>query len=346
MGRISSLIKKEIKIEGEEGSENNILNKNNIKVQKSNLLNDNESLASQNTINSKSKGLLAVGKRNKKKYNLNEYKDCNQIKGVVYITILIIIFILIFEYFHIYYLESTIIDFNDSYIKYRKFSKYYFQLFPLTLSLACIQQDINCRSLVSYYSEQYTQNNPDINYDIALFLRMQTERISNKIMDKRTILAKINKLIGEQNYEDNFGRIVNYTHITQTFTNEILLYNLSLVKTKFYNAIFIMINSFHKINSNNETDSSVYFLNKTEHPFTCLNKISNNKKELDNIQRELYELILNFKIYANQYDLINTFIKKLLYKTSDNIQIFIYIYLHLNFVMILLICILIYIYII
>ena len=107
-----------------------------------------------------------------------------------------------------------------------------------------------------------------------------------------------------------------------------------------------MINSFHKINSNNETDSSVYFLNKTEHPFTCLNKISNNKKELDNIQRELYELILNFKIYANQYDLINTFIKKLLYKTSDNIQIFIYIYLHLNFVMILLICILIYIYII
>ena len=204
LGRISSLIKKEIKIEGEEGSENNILNKNNIKVQKSNLLNDNESLASQNTINSKSKGLLAVGKRNKKKDNLNEYKDCNQIKGVVYITILIIIFILIFEYFHIYYLESTIIDFNDSYIKYRKFSKYYFQLFPLTLSLACIQQDINCRSLVSYYSEQYTQNNPDINYDMALFLRMQTERISNKIMDKRTILAKINKLIGEQNYEDNF----------------------------------------------------------------------------------------------------------------------------------------------
>ena len=64
-----------------------------------------------------------------------------KINYIIYTITTLFIIILLVEHFHLKYLESNIIDFNDSFVKYRKFSKYYFQLFPLTLSLACIEED-------------------------------------------------------------------------------------------------------------------------------------------------------------------------------------------------------------
>ena len=316
----------------------------NAKDENNKLFEDNASVASQENLSIYNKGFSANGIKSKKKDNLDEYKDFNKIQKIIYLLIIIILIAFIIEYFHINNLQNNIVDFNDSFIKYRKFSKYYYQLLPLVLSLSCIKQDsLTCNNLLSYYTEQYYQKYPDIKYDITLLLKVQTERISNKILDKRTIIAKIYNLIGEKKYEEIFGKIVNYSHIIETLINGYTTYNVNLEKIKFYDAIFMMINSYTKINMHYDPNSIIYFLNKTNQSFTYLNSIK-PKKQLTDSQKEIYELILNYKIYANQFDTINNTMKEILYSTSNSFQIFLCIYLNLNIILILFISFLIYLY--
>ena len=343
--RAMSLMKEIQILESEEDSENNDLEKNNTKIDKTNYIGENTSVASQQTISSYIKGFSGLNLNNKKKDNFNEYKDFNQIKRIIYIDVILYIVIFIFQYFHIRNEESNIIDFHDSFIKYRKFSKYYFQLLPLTLSLSCVQSDTDeCNNLISYHSSLYYEEYPEIDYDISLLSRLQAERIANKILEKRTILPKIHNLIGDKMYEEYFGATVNYTHITQTITNGYYNFDLNFIETKFYDSIYVMINYFYLIYSYNETDSYIYLLNKTENPFIIINnlKITNT---LNDYQRDIYELVLNYKIYAIQFDIINQTIQALLYKTSFTIQVLVYFYLHLNYIMILLAPVLLYFYI-
>ena len=321
---------KETKIlEGEEYERHRYFSKKNIKKNskmEDNLMENNVNITTQNNSKNFDKGIINIKIKSKKE----DKKNIRHIKRIIYIILIIIIFLFIFEYIHLNYLYSNIIDFNDSFIKYRKFSKYYFQLFPLTLSLACIQQDLlECKNLVSYYCEKYYSIFPDINYDITLLLKIQGERITNKILEKTTILTKINNLMGAKLYEEFFGRVIYYTQITQTFTNGYIKYGLNLMKAKFNEAIFFMVNSFNIIYSKSENNSIIYFLNKTNQSFSFAQNIKRIKK-LTDYQKEIYELILNYKIYDNQYNIIEERIENLLIDLSNKNKTYIYIYYHLN----------------
>ena len=299
------------------------------KLERVKLIEDNSSVASQVTTVSTTKGFYAIGISNKKKDDFHEYNNFNKIKIFIYLTIIIIIILFIIEFIHLYNLSTKLIDFNDSFIKYRKFSKYYFQLFPITLSLTCIQHDTKkCQNLGFYYLEQLYQKYPEIDYDLTAFLKLQSQRISNKLMEKRSILTKLYHLIGSEHYEKYFGKKIYYSYMTQTYNNGYLRFGFDKIEKKFYDAIIIMINSFHSINTDTESNS-IYLLNKTVHPFTFLNDLKSNI-EMSEKQMERYELLLNYKIFSEQFDSINNVIQDLLSNASKNLEIFIYIYLHLN----------------
>ena len=116
-------------------------------------------------------------------------------------------------------------------------------------------------------------------------------------MEKRSIINKIHNYIGNQEYNKIFGKTINYLRVSQSFTKDCVKYNKIQVDTQLSEAILIVCNSFNVITEPNDTKAIIYFLNKTDDPFSYLN-IKRNETELLSYQKEIYEMILNYKIYS------------------------------------------------
>ena len=309
---------------------------------------DNNSSAhlSQDTSNSNNKGLSVLANRHNKKDTLNEFNDLNKIKYIIYITIIIILVILLIEYIHLYSCKKKLENYNDSFIKFRKFSKYYFQIFSITLSIACIgHNSSDCRNIISYYSDIYFESYPKEDFNMTLLFLIHSQRLSNKMIDKKGYTNEIHSLIGAKKYNQIFEKTINYFYVSQFFIENEIKFSITTVEKKFSETLLIMCNSFNAINSQNNIYDIIYFLNKTDNPFEHLNN-KNSSKELTDFQKLLYEMILNYKMYSNELGRINDSFQNLLEESSKLNKIYIYIYLNLDILMILFIAVLIFFYII
>jgi len=315
----------------------------NTKIEKLAIIDDNASMASQATINSHERGLSGLNLRNRKRDTFYEYSGFNKLQKIIYITIILILIVLIIQYFHLYSLEYESKNNISSFLEYREFYKLYFQLFSLTLSVACVQEKSSCRNLISYFTEQYFNDYPEDEFNITNFFYMQNEILARKIMDKKSYINNIHSYVGTEKYQMFFGKTIDYIRISQTFIKDDIKYDIISVKTQFSEAILLVCNSFKFLTTPNDTKSSIYFLNKTKEPFTFINTIRKDK-ELLTYQKEIYEMILNYKVYSSEFDSINYNLTILLNQKSDVIQIYIYLYISLDTIMNLFIGFLIYLY--
>ena len=172
---------------------------------------------------------------------------------------------------------------------------------------------------------------------------MQNDAMAQKIMEKRSFMNNIHKYIGNANYNQIIGKTINYSRVSQFFDKNEIKYDLIQIETQFSEAILIMCNSFKVLTEQNNTKSIIYFLNKTNEPFSYLNSLKTGK-ELIIYQKEIYEMILNYKIYSKEFDSINNNLLIIMNKKSNIIKICIYLYVNLDTLMILFITTLIYIY--
>ena len=163
----------------------------NTRIEKFNIMEDNSSVTSQQTSSSHEKGLSGLAMRNKKKDNYYEYSIFSKLQKTIYITIIIILIVIIFEYIELNSLAKSTNHNSNSFIDYRDFYKLYFQLFALTLSSACIQIDNSakkCNNVISFFLDDYFKENPEEAYDYNSLINMQSEILSLKIMEKRIIM--------------------------------------------------------------------------------------------------------------------------------------------------------------
>ena len=311
--------------------------------EKINLIEDNQSVSSQVTSNSYNKGFPGLGNKNKNKDNLQEYNGLNQIKLMIYLIIILVLLIFIFEFIHLFQFDDKIANCNDIFIKFKKFSKFYYQIFPLTLSIVCIDyKEGFCNNILSYYSNIYFKKFPEDYFNITLLLLIHNQRIANKMMEKKGYTNEIHDIIGTKKYNQIFGDDINYLYVTQTFGNE-AKFSITSVEKKFYEAILMLCNSFSSITENNNLNDVIYLLNKDDNPLMNLNE-GESVKEITNYQKDIYEMILNYKMYSKELDNINNNLKDILYQTANTNKIFIYIYLHINILTIIFVSILIYLY--
>ena len=315
----------------------------NTRIEKLQIIDDNASMASQATINSHERGLSGLNLRNKKKDTFYEYSGFNKLQKIIHITIILILIILLIQYFHLYSLENDTKNNTNSFLEYREFYKLYFQLFSLTLSVACIQEESSCRSIISYFADQYFSEYPEDDFNVTTFFYMQSEILARKIMDKKSYMNNIHSYVGTEKYQKFFGKTIDYIRISQTFIKDDIKYDIIPVKTQFSEAILIVCNSFKFLTTPNDTKSSIYFLNKTVEPFTFINTIR-KEKELLTYQKEIYEMILNYKVYSREFDSINYNLTIILNQKSNVIEIFIYLYISLDTLMNLFVGLLIYLY--
>ena len=309
------------------------------------LLEENVSVSSQQNNSSINNGISNIAGRNRNKENLYEHGGLTKVQKVIYLAIGIMFLILTVEYFQLKFLQINIINYNINYLEYREFYKLYFQLFTSTLSLVCVMQDGICTRLVNVYTEQYHINYPlSGNFNFAKLIEIQNEILSKNILEKKNILNKINKNFGSEAYNELFGKEINYIRIIQNTNNTKVKFNITSIKMSFFEVILIMCNSFQVLAP--LSNEQVIFLNKTIFdPFYSLNN-NDIRKSFNDYQKELYEMILNYKTFYDNLNLINNKLKQKLNSNSNLDEKIIYFDISSDEFMIFVIIFLLYIYLI
>ena len=287
------------------------------------IIEDNCSVASQQALSTFTGGISGIGMRNKKKDNLYEYSTLNKIKNIIYISIPIILLIIIFE---IVILKTELNDNsknNYNYLEFREIFQLYYQIFTSIIGIICIQVNSS--------------------YCFSLYIRGQSQVLAKKIMEKRTNLVNIHKNIGNDDYNLIFGKIVKYTRVTQSLNNDNALFDLTNVNIQFSEAILIICNSY-QILTNYTFKDPIFFINKAENPFSLLYEY--NITQLTNYQKEVYEMILNYKIYRQQLNAINKKLNEILTEKSDKINSRLYLFIYIDGILIFIFILLLYIYLI
>lgn len=308
------------------------------------IIEDNCSVASQQALSTFTGGISGIGMRNKKKDNLYEYSTLNKIKQIIYISIPIILLIIIFE---IIILKSELNDNsknNYNYLEFREIFQLYYQIFTSILGIICVQVNTSyCEDLATIYSNTFDYDTIDGYFNFSLYIRGQSQVLAKKIMEKRSNLVNIHKNIGNEDYNLIFGKIVKYTRLSQSFINDKAFFNLTYVNIQFSEAVLIICNSY-QILTNYTSKDPIFFVNKLENPFSLLYEF--NSKELTNYQKEVYEMILNYKVYRQQLNAINKKLNEILTEKSAKIHSKLYLYIYIDCALILIFILILYIYLI
>ena len=319
----------------------------NISITKTNkiehIIDDTASVSSQMKSNSMNGGINGFGARNKKKDNAYEYKSLNKIKNIILLSIPLIILINTLQVFKIHSEQINNSNNNYNYLEFREIFQLYYQMFTSVLGYTCVQNEFGCKSFVDFYSEQYDFEKIDGFFDFGLFIKGQSQILADKMMNKRNNLINIHKNIGDQKYSELFGQVVNYTRLTQNIVNNKIYFNITYMNIKFSEAILIICNSFQFI-TNSTQKELIIFLNQISDPFSFLYEFKNDTKALTNYQKEIYEMILNYKIFRHYFNSINKNLMEILESKADYLFLLIKINFHLALFTVLYIIILLYIY--
>ena len=315
--------------------------------EKINYKEDNASFFSQQLLNSIDKGMMNVGFKNKKIDESYNHSGFNKIRKIAYLIIAINIILILIEYIHLISVENDIESSNDTFHNFREFYKLYYQLFSMTLSIVCIDEDSSkCNNVISFYTDQFFEKHPDIKFDIISFLNIQNYRLSLKLMEKRSIFNNIYKYIGEIKYNEIFRKYITYLRINKTFDNEEIKYDILENEEIFSELLLITCNNFKFITETDYTQTIIHLLNGVVNPFSNFNVSEIHEETESNVyQQYIYELIINYKTFSMEIENINENLKQMLDKKYKNLKIYIYIYLNLNLIVIIIIEIVIFIYI-
>ena len=330
---------KKLRIADDEEEEHNSSNKSN-HIEQIKLIEDNSS-TSQGKSSSHSAGITNLGIRNKKRDNIFEYAGFNRIKRINYFIIFIQMILLILEYlFYTNLLTDTKDNFN-SFINFHSFSKLYFQLFSSIIGVSCISYNNQCYILMNIFTEQYFKENPSKEFfNFTILSQIQNDILSKLLLERRNNLVDIHKSIGNKEYNQLFGKKINFLRISQNFIQGKMNYSLTELNIQFSEAILIMCNSFQALI--NITQNPIYLLNKTNNPFYLFNLKNNHT--LNEFQREFYEMIINFKLYQKEFDYIITRLHDQLFLNSKNITMSLFFFVVFNNLLFLIVFLLMYTY--
>ena len=337
-GRLS-----QIKLDEEEFQNTKILSRNN-KSDKIQLIEDNASVASQQTGSNNGGGISNLGIRNKKGDNNYECGKFKKIRLINIILILIGLIILIFQYVLFIYIQKTIFNNDISLLEFNEFTRIYFQLFSSIINIVCLDNFLNCMKITDIFIDNYKKNNVEYkdDFDYTELILNQNILFAERIMEKKNNLVNIHKTIGNNDYNKLFGKKIKFYRITQNIVNNKNYYNLTSVNMQFSEAILVMCNSFQILCQ--ENDNLIFFLSGKDDPFNFINEYLGQFINLNDYQKNFYEMIFNYKYYYEQFNNINDQLQKKFNSVSKTLSYYISFYLTLNTILILFITSLTYIY--
>ena len=336
--RISFFSNKTIKLEFNINKEK-ITSKNKIEY----FVEDNGSVKSQLTSLNNPNYTSGFNMKTKKRENIYRNSNLFKIENIIYLMIPIIILFTIVEIIHLLHLKKG--DYNNDYslLCFNEFYKLYFQLFSTILSVVCIKNESGCENIMSLYSKRMI--GIDYYFNTSQYMYGQCQFFFKTLLEKKNNLLIIHQNIGKNKYERIFEQKVNYTRISKNYNKDSHKIDLNLMNTNiiFTDAILISINSF-QILTNNTLNEQIYLLHKRNEPFFYFDNYGRNAKNLTDFQKELYEMILNYKIYWTEYRVIYYKLLEALQNQTKNIKLYIFLYFNISYTIIVIIIVMLYIY--
>ena len=276
--------------------------------------------------------------KNKKETHGDDYNGMSKTKKSIYFFILFILLIIIIESLYFYRMQKIEYNCNKFFISFKEFFRIYNQLLISILSLACVPEEIDsqkCRNFISIFNELYSKNNPKENFNFTEYLLVQNNILFQKLMIEKSNIIKIRDYLGKKEHTDFFNEEVKYIQISKG--NKFSINQINLI---FFDEIQIVFNSIRIIieNSNSSLSNPIYFLNKSENPFVNIY----NQEEMTNYQEEIYNLILNYKFFSQQIQIVNLQMIKVIKNNSFMTRLITYFFLHLNILLFLIYTLLLY----
>ena len=323
--------KKIFKLKTSEAENNSSEEIENNKDNRIKIYEETNSISSSVQISTYSRGISSLGINKGKKDNFFKYNMYNFIQKLVYCSFLLILIVIVVEYLFFGKFQNNITNNHNSYINYRSFYRLYYQLFASILGVACIPEEIdgkNCRNFISIFNTVYSKSYPNQTFNFTEYLLIQNQILSQKIMEEKANIIKINEYIGENKYRELFNSKINNIQITHKTENQKPVYFTKETTIDFFDAILILCNSFGILteNSTNTLTQPIFFLNKSENPFSSLI----NQKEMTSYQEEVYKMILNYKYYSKQFGYVDSQIFGEINTKSGSIKILIFFFVNLN----------------
>ena len=343
--RIDKPRKSRVKEDNEE-KKNSFEKKNSNRMEKIVLIKDNASVSSQQTGSTFSTGISNILGRNKKKDNIYEYGGFNKIKKINFLVIFIAITLFIIEYIYLINLQNHSYNNSVALLQYRDFYKLYFQLFSSIIGISCIECDKcdnGCIRMIDPFVAQFSEVPLQ---EINDFFVIQNSVLAKQMMEKKNYFVNIHKFIGKKKYDELFGKEIEYLRLSQSIVNNSLKIELTNVKMQFFEAILLICNSFQVLTKQSGRQN-ITILNDEKDPFVEINYQFQKKgiqEYLSDYNKEFYEMILNYKNYFREFNLINKELDLIITNKSIFIKVFIYIYLTLDTSMIILVSSLMYLY--
>ena len=247
------------------------------------------------------------------------------------------------ELYHLDRLKNGDYINNYSLVYFSEFYKLYFQIFSTILSVVCIKYESNCVNIISLYTSQI--DGLDNYFNLTQFFYGESQVLMETMLDKKNNLFNIHQNIGKKNYEEIFEKEVTYTRISKVYKNDNVENDLKLIEVKmlFTDAITASINSF-QILTNNTLNEPIYLLNKNKNPFLYFDNYGKSLKNITDYQKALYEMILNYKIYWENFRNVYYKLLDALSAQTKNIAFYIYFYFHISYGIVVLIILLLYAY--
>ena len=321
-----------------ENNEEDSSQKNN-EMEKINAFEDNSSVQSQTTESIHSAGISSLGLRNKKRDNVFDHEGFNKTKQINYLVIIVAIIALTCEYIYLEKLKRDTSNNNNSYIHFREFYKLYFQLFSSLIGVSCIKYNNKCLILTNIYTEEYFGNN-QVEFNYTILAMIQNEILCTLLLERKNYFADIHKCIGDKNYNNIFNQEIKYLRITQNYIQGTMNTALTEINIQFSEAILIICNSFQTLKD--IIYNPIVILDKENNTFSNLKK--EDIENLNEVQKNFYEMIVNYINLYRTFDMANTKLHEILFSKSNFIQVFIYVFIIFDTVLLLTVGILMYVY--
>ena len=334
------------------------------------LYNEIASQASSTTSSISSNNLVSLNrgiKKNRKNDDIR--KEFKISKYILFISVFLLLISIIVEYFYMIKFHKELVNKNELYLFLQDYKVNFYTLFCSILSITCIGEKTNSDYCILFIEEitknqmseelLYDSNDTDIyNNSDTINDNEETEFVIDLDFILEYIFLDFSKLLFEQN------QILSQN--LQNKLQEIIKYLSLLNKEQFVNENFKNNVTFHKIYQDVE-DSQIILSLKTENisfedfmllitsrcgiltinfddiknPIYVLNKTGENifnnvylKDKLNIYQQNIYLLILDFKYFADNFDLAIEQLGWNIYYLKLKLKNMIYIIWSLNLVLV------------
>ena len=319
------------------------------KINNNTFFNDITSSISSGNNSALRSNLISYTKENKKyNNNENEAKELKIVKIILIIIIIIFLSIIILLSCLLTKSYQTLVETNKFYLSFQDYSTVFHNLYFSVLSSGCIANSTisdTCQNyfidlfpfLVDILNKHYNVSDLDedtlVIFYLSIFIDYKKLVYYQNVYLTELLNDKINSIVKQLTKYYNDGILItlknNVLHykLSQNYINNTIYLSLNKENITFNDFNLLMISRFSSItNSFSNMNEPIYILNKTGEE--VFNNIYIEDHLLNTYQESFYMIILDFKIFSKNLNLIINEISNDIQKAKNNFKCFLYIFLN------------------